>query len=98
MDVDFPYAWYLRVLVNKINERWDGRALPGNQPLVVFEIDTTGGVNLNRLKIEKSSGNPAYDQVAIRAIAESAPFPPLPAEFTTPPLRIHLQFAHSRGG
>jgi TonB family protein len=98
VDVDFPYAWYLRVLVNKINERWDGRALPGNQPLVVFEIDKTGGVNLNRLKIEKSSGNPAYDQVALRAIAESTPFPPLPADFKASYLRIHLQFDYTRGG
>jgi TonB family protein len=98
LDVDFPYAWYLRVLVNKINERWDGQAMPGNQPLVVFEIDKKGGVNVGQLKIEKSSGNPAYDRVALRAIAESSPFPPLPPDFNASYLRVHLQFDYTRGG
>jgi TonB family protein len=98
LDVDFPYAWYLRVLVNKINERWDGQAMPGNQPLVVFEIDKSGGVNVGRVRIEKSSGNPAYDRVALRAIAESSPFPPLPTDFNASYLRVHLQFDFTRGG
>lgn len=42
LDVDFPYAWYLRALANKIDEQWEGRALPGSRPLVVFEISRDG--------------------------------------------------------
>jgi TonB family protein len=98
LEVDFPYSWYLAALSRKINEKWDGKALPGGQPIVMFEIERDGGVNLNKMKVEKSSGNPAYDQVAIRAIADALPFPPLPEDFKASYLRIHLQFDYRRGG
>jgi TonB family protein len=98
VDVDFPYAWYLSRLVSKINERWDDRALPGNQPIVAFEIGRNGQVDAAKVKIEKSSGNPAYDYKAVRAIVESTPFPPLPDDFKAQYLNVHLQFNYSRGG
>jgi TonB family protein len=98
LEVDFPFALYLRALVNKIDERWDGRALPGHQPLVVFEIDRSGTVNPGKIRIDRSSGNSAYDRVALRTIAESTPFPPLPPEFKGSHLRIFLQFDYNLGG
>ncbi len=96
-DGNFPYAWYLQALMRKISEQWDQKALPGNQPAVVFEITRDGHVNLSRIQIEKTSGNPLYDQVAFRAIAESAPFPPLPDGFSGQFFRVHIQFQYSRG-
>jgi TonB family protein len=96
LDVDFPYAWYLRAIVNKISQSWDPKALPGQQPVITFEVGRDGQVNLGRIRIRQSSGNPAYDQVAIRAIAESIPFPPLPADFKAQLLTVHLQLHFSR--
>jgi TonB family protein len=90
---DFPYAWYLRVIHQKISERWDGRALAGRQPVAVFEIGRDGQVS--RLAIETSSGNSLYDQAALRAIAEANPFPPLPVDFKEPLLRVHLGFNYA---
>ncbi|HEX3179203.1 MAG TPA: TonB family protein [Methylomirabilota bacterium] len=90
---DFPYAWYLSRVQAKVTERWSGKALPGQQPVAVFEINRDGQVG--RLSIEKSSGNSYYDQAALRAIAEANPFPPLPAEYTEPTLRVHLGFNFS---
>jgi TonB family protein len=90
---DFPFAWYLRSVQAKITERWAGKAIPGQQPVAIFEIGRDGRVA--GLAIEKPSGNPYYDQAALRAITEAAPFPPLPAEFTGPVLRIHLGFNFS---
>jgi TonB family protein len=91
LDVaDFPFAWYLAAVQRKITERWEGRALQGRQPVAVFEIARNGQVS--KLAIEKSSGNPYYDQQALRAISEANPLPPLPAEFPEPMLRIHLGF------
>jgi TonB family protein len=98
LDVDFPYAWYLRRVADKINERWDGFAQPGNQPIVAFEIDRAGQVPLSKVTVEKSSGNPAYDRIAVRAILDSNPFPPLPEDFKAAYLTVHLQFNYSRGG
>src|SRR2546426_10403066 len=35
---DFPYACNIRQVQQKIQERWNGRAIPGGQPIVVLEI------------------------------------------------------------
>jgi colicin import membrane protein len=90
---DFPFAWYLSRVQAKVTERWAGKALPGQQPVAVFEISREGQVS--RIAIEKSSGNTYYDQAALRAITEANPFPPLPAEFPGQTLRVHLGFNFS---
>jgi TonB family protein len=90
---DFPFAWYLSRVQAKVTEKWAGKALPGQQPVAVFEINREGQVS--RLAIEKSSGNSYYDQAALRAITEANPFPPLPAEFAGSTLRVHLGFNFS---
>ena len=87
---DFPFAWYLSRVQAKVTEKWVGKALPGQQPVAVFEINREGQVS--RIAIEKSSGNSYYDQAAVRAITEANPFPPLPAEFPGQMLRVHLGF------
>ena len=94
---DFPFAWYLAAVQRKITERWEGRALQGRQPVVVFEIARDG--QLSNVAVKDSSGNPYYDRTAMRAIAEAAPFPKLPDEFPGSMLRIHLgfNFAQERG-
>jgi len=90
---DFPFAWYLRQVQSKIGERWEGQARNSSQPLVVFEIGRDG--KIRGVSVEKSSGNPLYDQAAMRAITEAAPFPPLPEEFKETFLRIHLGFNYA---
>jgi colicin import membrane protein len=90
---DFPFAYYLRSVQTKVTDRWSGKALPGQQPVAVFDINRDGQVI--RLAIEKSSGNSYYDQAALRAITDATPFPPLPAEYTGPTLRVHLGFNFS---
>ena len=94
---DFPFAWYLSAVHRKVTAEWSARALEGRQPVAVFEIGRNGQVT--KLSIEKSSGNPYYDQAALRAITGANPFPPLPEEFKEPFLRVHLgfNFASERG-
>ena len=93
---DFPYAYYLRQVSEKIRAQWNGKAIPGSQPIVVFEIGRDG--RLNQAAIEKSSGNAYYDQVALRALNDAGPFPPLPDDFKKPVLRIGLQFGFDPTG
>ena len=93
---DFPYAYYIRQIQQKIQERWMGRAIPGQQPAVVFEIRRDG--RLNMVAIDRTSGNAYYDQVALRAINDASPFPPLPDEFKKSMLRIGLQFVFDPTG
>jgi TonB family protein len=89
---DFPYAWYIQAIHRKIQEHWEGRAIDGRQPEVIFEIGSDG--QLRRLEIGKGSGNPAYDQVAMRAVRDANPFPRLPAGFEKPTLTVGLQFIY----
>jgi protein TonB len=89
---DFPYTWYIQAVHRKIQERWEGQAIHGRQPEVIFEIARDG--QLKRLAVSKSSGNPAYDQFALRAVAGASPFPPLPQGFEKPILTIGLQFIY----
>ena len=93
---DFPYAYYIRQISEKIRAQWNGRAIPGQQPAVVFEIRRDG--KLTQVVIDKSSGNAYYDQVALRAINDASPFPPLPDDFKKPVLRIGLQFVFDPTG
>jgi protein TonB len=79
----------------KIQERWEGRAIQGRQPEVIFEIARDG--KLRGLSVSKSSGNPAYDQLALRAVSGASPFPPLPQGFDKPLLTIGLQFVYDPG-
>jgi protein TonB len=90
---DFPFAWYLRAINDKISRYWEGQARDGAQPTIVFEIGRDGRVT--GLKVEKSSGNALYDQAAMRAISDAMPFPELPKEFTESYLRVHLGFNYS---
>jgi protein TonB len=89
---DFPYAWYIQAIHRKIQERWEGRAIDGRQPEVIFVIGADG--RLRELGIGRSSGNPAYDQLAMRAVGDANPFPPLPAGFGKSTLTVGLQFIY----
>lgn len=89
---DFPYALYLRQLTAKIQEQWEGKGIPGRQPEIIFEVGRDG--QLRRLVVGKTSGNAAYDQVALRAVNNANPFPPLPEAFPKSTLTVGLQFVY----
>jgi TonB family protein len=94
---DFPFAWYLAAVQRKITERWEGNALQGRQPVIIFEINRDGQVS--NVTVKDSSGNRHYDFTAMRAIAQAAPFPRLPDEWSRPSLVIQMgfNFAQDRG-
>jgi protein TonB len=73
---------------NQINE-------PSQKPLVLVEIQRDGSIRVP--KIDQSSGNPLYDQAALRAIVEASPFPPLPQDWSRPALRVMFRFDLERG-
>jgi colicin import membrane protein len=52
--------------------------LAGN-PEAVFDVRLLPNMEILRVKLFKSSGNPAYDEAAERAINASSPLPPPPA-------------------
>ncbi len=95
----FPFTYYLQFLSDKISSSWFTSLVdPGVsgqfQTQVYFKIYRNGQVA--DLKVEVSSGIPAFDLSALRAIQTASPFAPLPSEYDGQYLGIHLIFEHSR--
>ena len=91
--VGFDSPYYLNVLFSKIRNSWDNpyEGLDSVGCMIYFVVDRRGKISDSA--IEKSSGYPAYDQAALRAILAAKP-PPLPNQFNSDELGIHLEFKY----
>ena len=87
------YSYYLNVILSRISDNWlnpyAGEAKILNAT-VMFVIERDGTVR--DVKIEKKSGDGAYDASCERALLVLDRLPPLPPEFTGPRLKLHLEF------
>lgn len=97
--VEFPYAYYLQRIQDKIQINWfPGSVDPGPdnvlQTLVYFQIFRNG--KISTVTVRQSSGQRAFDLIAVRAVANAADFPPLPDEYDGEYLGINLLFEHRR--
>jgi colicin import membrane protein len=77
------FQLYYSKLKEQVHRHWvlpenAGRKLRGLEAIVVLRIRRDG--YLERVWLEKSSGNSRLDASAIRAVERAAPFPPLPSE------------------
>jgi TonB family protein len=87
------YSYYLNVILTRISDNWlnpyagDTKVLTAT---VMFVIERDGTVK--EVKIEKKSGDAAYDASCERALLVLDRLPPLPPEFTGPRLKLHLEF------
>jgi TonB family protein len=87
------YSYYLNVILTRINDNWinpyagSGRTFNAT---VMFVIERDGAVR--DVKLEKKSGDAAYDAACERALLVTDKLPPLPPEFTGPRLKLHLEF------
>lgn len=95
----FPYAYYLQIIIDRVSANWftaiNNLDYTGEyQSVIYFKIQRNG--QISDLKIEQSSGLPALDLSARRAVELAAPFPPLPPDFESEYLVIHLIFERSK--
>ena len=84
-DFGSRYAWYVRVVQQKITENWykyevDPSVSEGRRVYVVFDI-SRGGEPSN-VQIEQSSGVPSLDISLVRALQRIDSFGPLPADYS----------------
>lgn len=63
---------------------------PGIEVIVTFTVDVLGRVS--RIKVAKASAEPAFDEVALKAIQEANPFPDLPKELS-PRQAMRMRFS-----
>lgn len=93
LDVDFCCPGYIAQMTSIIQQNWNPRQGIVGVTTMVFTIQRDG--TIRDVQVEKSSGFAVLDTAAQRALL-LARLPPLPAEFTNPTLRVHLDFVYQR--
>jgi len=89
----FNYSYYLNILLSKVGQNWQNPFKDSDvvlKSIVYFEIDKNG--NIYNIRLEEDSGNDLYNETTIRAVASTKKLPPLPEEFSTDFLKVHLEF------
>jgi protein TonB len=94
LDVaNFCCPEYLTTMLDLVNRNWDFKQKTDGSTLVKFVIQRDG--RIVDVVVEKSSGTPALDYLASRAV-QLTRLPALPAPFTEPALTVHLVFDYKR--
>ena len=90
----FPFTYYVNQIRKKIIENWLwSQNYPGELKTVVyFKILRSG--EIKELSIKESSKNKIYDNICLRAVELSAPFPPLPEGFNEDYLGVYFEFKY----
>ncbi len=88
-DPNFTYGWYLDQLVNRITSNWT-RPVVGSEIRAVFYFRIHRDGTMTDLELREPSRLAEFDESARRAIAASAPFPPLPRAYKPAFLGINL--------
>jgi len=96
---NFPYMYYIMEIQSKIQSNWfqalvDPGASGNFHVDVYFRIFKDGSIS--KVEIKESSGLMTLDQSAVRAVMQSAKFPPLPPGYDEEYLGIYLRFEHSK--
>lgn len=88
---NFPYPWYISQVRASLWNLWSVR-MPraGGLCVVVFSLLPDG--RAVDIRAEESSGDAAFDLVALGVVQDSGPYPPLPRGFSEPFLRVHVSF------
>jgi periplasmic protein TonB len=98
-DFGSTYAWYVRVVQQKVSENWlkyeiDPNIHQANRVYLLFDI-TRSGAPAN-VQIEQSSGVPSLDQSAVRAIQRIDTFGPLPQGYSGSKVTVEFWFDYKR--
>lgn len=96
---NFPFTYYLQAIHSRISNNWHTSLIRTGSSgdiyvTVKFRIFRNG--QISEPEVIESSQSRTMDSSAIRAIRNSAPFPPLPREYEDEYLIIRLIFEHSR--
>ncbi len=97
----FPYPEYLYIIEARLNANWRTPLLStkldltdeGKKVIVSFKILKDGKIQDPLIKI--SSGNIVLDQLAIKALNDSDPLPPLPSRYNKHALSLLFGFVYS---
>lgn len=80
-------AWILPEAISRQNRKLE--------TIVAIRIQRNG--QITKTWVEKESGDRAYDQSTLRAVAKANPLPPLPSDFTGEYFEVGLRFTPEGG-
>jgi len=92
-SVNFEYSYYLAILKDKVGSNWIRTYIGEGKVKIYFQIVKNG--QIKNAIIEHSSGNTGLDKLALRAVLNSSPLPPLPEGYGGNKLGIHLWFNYN---
>jgi len=88
---DFPYAYYVEIIRARVGSGWFPPGVrTGRKAVVYFRIYRDGQIRETR--VAEGSGDETFDLAALRAVANGAPFPRLPHDYTDLYLGVFLSF------
>jgi protein TonB len=89
----FKFGWYVDLMRNKIQEKWnqaDVRALPAQRTGITFTIARNGSIS--DVQTSHPSGSFDLDISAKRAVLDANPLPALPPDFPKNEATVELWF------
>ena len=87
-------TYYVDLMLQKIKESWRNPVKGGLlKATVYFKIQRDG--KIIDAEVEAPSGVSIFDQSALRAVISASPLPPLPSQFTSEYLGVHLEFEYT---
>lgn len=86
--------YYLNLIYMKVYRNWIPPSTSARLSATIYFWITRDG-EVRNAKVEKRSGNNAFDEQALRTILASSPFPELPAEYSRDHLAVHFEFVHN---
>jgi TonB family protein len=86
------FGSYLKVLRSRIWSEWSQSSVIGSNEMCIVGLTVARNGDVTDIKVEKASSNPFYDNVALRAVRNASPLPPLPSSFSSDSQRFRIQF------
>lgn len=98
-DFGTRYAWYVRVIQQKVSENWlkyevDPNITTAQRVYITFDVTRSG--EPAHVRIEQSSGVPSLDQSAVRALQRIDTFGPLPSDYSENKVSVEFWFDYKR--
>lgn len=86
------FGSYFKIVRQRVWSEWTESAVYGSNQTCIIGLTIKRNGDVTDIRVEKSSGNGFYDSVAIRAVRNASPLPPLPTTFPNDEQRVRVQF------
>ena len=88
----FGFGSYLGILRKRIWSEWVQYTTLGSDKSCVIGLTVSKRGQVSHIKVETSSGDALFDNVARRSVRNSSPLPPLPSGFPKSEQRFRIKF------